>query len=391
MAADSSQAASPDFVDNVLGNTPLATTARVFLVLLPCVAVCIVVFRQSKMVAAFAQLSDIQERGDQRARLAARAMEVDKQWFILGVSNVWLSAYISGGWPLYYYLFYTPKVLSLILLRLVKFYRKKQHFLLWDFCYWANFLCIFYCWVMPGSAPLFRTVFMCANGPLAWSVLAFNHAMIFHSYAHITSVVVHFSPLLLTYNLRWNAPPVDNHRVYGASQFRVCDTDLASCSDVTFLDLVGGTLVRFYLWWLCLYYIWIFVALGSYIERRSYQTLWDRILVMKPVGPFLQRLLQRFPKLLVQLVYLLIHLCFSTFTMCVAVVLWHSQVAHALFVGAICLATVKNAAQFYMDVIEPHYLGASGAESAGKHTSIDKKILSASGALAELPKPLLKS
>eukprot|EP00971_Amphidinium_carterae_P293314 5823740-Amphidinium_carterae.2 len=35
------------------------------------------------------------------------------------------------------------------------------------------------------------------------SVLAFNHAMIFHSYAHVTSVVIHFSPLLLTYGLRW--------------------------------------------------------------------------------------------------------------------------------------------------------------------------------------------
>ena len=33
--------------------------------------------------------------------------------------------------------------------------------------------------------------------------------------------------------------------------------------------------------WLVLYYVWIFIALGSYIEKHSYQTLWDRILVNK--------------------------------------------------------------------------------------------------------------
>lgn len=151
---------------------------------------------------------------------------------------------------------------------------------------------------------------MCANGPLAWSVLAFNHAMIFHSYvawlndvmnrvsrtslmflafvltlpiatsckAHMTSVVVHVSPLLLSYGLRWYAAPVSETSM-GATHFLVCDGDAESCLDVSFQTLLFGAMARFYLWWLILYYIWIFVALGSYIERNSYQTLWDRILV----------------------------------------------------------------------------------------------------------------
>lgn len=152
---------------------------------------------------------------------------------------------------------------------------------------------------------------MCANGPLAWSVLAFNHAMIFHSYvswcicsvcstpiplgendfcfiasfdtfasvakAHMTSVVVHVSPLLLSYGLRWYAAPMSDSM--GAPHFRICDGDAESCLDVSFQTLLFGTMTQFYLWWLILYYVWIFVALGSYIERHAYQTLWDRILV----------------------------------------------------------------------------------------------------------------
>lgn len=37
----------------------------------------------------------------------------------------------------------------------------------------------------------------------------------------------------------------------------------------------------------------------------------------------------------------LVHLIFSTATMCVAVVLWHSQLAHFMFVCAIGISTVK--------------------------------------------------
>lgn len=356
---------------------------RLLLVLLPGVAVLTAVSRQSKVVAAFAQLGDLQERSDRQQALATKAVEVDKHWFMIGVANIMLSVYIVGAFPNLYYLFFTPKVLSLIIVRLVKFYRKKQHFLLWDFCYWANFLCIFYCWVMPKSPAVFRTVFMCANGPLAWSVLAFNHAMIFHSYAHMTSVVVHVSPLLLSYGLRWYAAPVSDISM-GATHFRICDGDAESCLNVSFSTLLFGTMTQFYLWWLILYYVWIFVALGSYIERHAYQTLWDRILVMKPIGPILQRLLKKWPKLVVQLVYLLVHLVFSTATMCVAVVLWHSQLAHFAFVCAIGLSTVKNAGEFYFDVISSKYEEAA----ANSKIPVSKKILSASGALGELSEPI---
>ena len=95
--------------------------------------------------------------------------------------------------------------------------------------------------------------------------------------AHMTSVVVHVSPLLLSYGLRWYAAPVSEASL-GAKHFQICDGDADSCLFVPFQSLLCDTLVHFYLWWLILYYVWIFVALGSYIERHSYQTLWDRIL-----------------------------------------------------------------------------------------------------------------
>ena len=119
------------------------------------------------------------------------------------MTNIALTPYLLGAYPVYYYLFYTPKIVGLVLLRWYTFMQKKQHYLLFDFCYWANGLCLAYCWIWPSSPRVFRIMFMCANGPLAFSVPTFNHAMIFHSYAHVTSVVVHTSPILLSYGIRW--------------------------------------------------------------------------------------------------------------------------------------------------------------------------------------------
>eukprot|EP00931_Biecheleriopsis_adriatica_P091207 TRINITY_DN65102_c0_g1_i1.p1 TRINITY_DN65102_c0_g1~~TRINITY_DN65102_c0_g1_i1.p1 ORF type:complete len:395 (+),score=51.20 TRINITY_DN65102_c0_g1_i1:53-1186(+) len=352
-------------------------------VVMPSLAVAYFVLRQSKVVAAFAQLNDLQGREDNRRMLAEKALGVDKNWYIMGASNVGLTSYILGAAPSLYYIYYTPKVISLILLRFVKFRQKKQHYLLWDFCYWANYLCLFYCWLMPSSPAVFRTMFMCSNGPLAWSVLAFNHAMIFHSYAHVTSVVVHVSPLLLTYGLRWYGAPMSNSA--GAAHFKVCDTDLESCVQVPYLTLIFDGLGRFYIWWLIMYYVFIFFALGKRIEERGYQTLWDRILVMKPIGPLLKKLLEWFPKLLVQLVYLMIHLVFSTVTMCLAALLWYSQIAHLAFMGAICFATLRNGATFYFDIFENQYLAATDSSYAAA-TASGKKLVAASPALAELQK-----
>lgn len=72
--------------------------------------------------------------------------------------------------------------------------------------------------------------------------------------------------MLLTYGLRWYP-----------SSFNICDEEFPSCHSVTATTLLINALCRFYLWWIVLYYIWIFVFLGSYIESRSFKTLYDRV------------------------------------------------------------------------------------------------------------------
>jgi hypothetical protein len=201
--------------------------------------------------------------------------------FTIGVLNACLTGYIIGLAPTMFYLWYTPKAVVLIIARWIDFRRKSQHYLLYDFCYWANAICLAYLWFFPKSPVMFQILFLCANGPLAWSILAFNQALVFHKWQQITSVFIHVSPMMVrcrqtslshpdavaqvTYGIRWYA-----------SDFAVCE-NWPSCSDTSGLRMLWNTLTRFYLWWILLYYLWVFVFLGPYIESRSFKTLYDRV------------------------------------------------------------------------------------------------------------------
>ncbi|CAE7192226.1 SPBC776.05 [Symbiodinium sp. CCMP2456] len=66
--------------------------------------------------------------------------------------------------------------------------------------------------------------------------------------------------------------------------------------------------------------------------------------------------------------------------MLVAVLMWRSQIAHFTFLSAIVLSTIKNAGDFYMDVISSKYEEAA----SNSKVPVSKKILSASGALADV-------
>merc|ERR1711937_869626 len=115
---------------------------------------------------------------------------------------------------------------------------------------------------------------------------------------------------------------------------------------------------------------------------------------MGKIGTCLQGLLKKYPKLLVQLLYMLIHLVFSVATMGIACLLWQSQVAHFLFVCTIFSATVKNAANFYFDVFETQYMEAvdhSLEVSSSSRKPISKRIAAASPGLAEMAESLVNA
>ena len=158
--------------------------------------------------------------------------------FTTGIINIVLSAYLLGAFPSLYYLWYTPKAVVLIGLRWLNFRKRGTHYLLFDFCYFANGLLLAYVWLFPASPELFLIVFTVANGPLAWSILAFNQSLVLHNWQQITSVFIHTSPACITLGLRWYA-----------SAFAVC-ADWPLCSDVSKWQMLEvPTVVVFCCFW----------------------------------------------------------------------------------------------------------------------------------------------
>merc|ERR1719277_760101 len=158
--------------------------------------------------------------------------------------------------------------------------------------------------------------------------------------------------MLLTYGIRWYGGDGSN------SPFNVCNDRTLNCSGVKPFELWFNAMIFFYLWWSVLYFLVVFLCLGSYIERKQYHTLWDRILTMGSLGRFFKKLLAKFPKVLVQAVYLGIHLMYSSVGMGIAVLLFYHQLAHVLYIACLLGATAWNAAEFYLKALSPMYATA---------------------------------
>ena len=124
----------------------------------------------------------------------------------------------------------------LLSLRFHSFHKNKTHYKFYELCYFANLFSLAYIWIFPHSATAFRVLFALANGPLAWSVLAFSNSLVFHNREHMTSAFIHMSPMILTLGLRW----------YPSDRFTICYGD--DCQ-ANWLDMSLEGIGYFYLWW----------------------------------------------------------------------------------------------------------------------------------------------
>jgi hypothetical protein len=319
------------------------------------------VLTKDKTLAALGQLGSNQGTEEHALETSKDTkkgiLKHDQFSFVVGVVNVFLTGYVLGLAPTNFYLWHTPKAILLVGDRWWTFYKGGKHFLLADFCYWANLLCLCYCWIYPHNTTLFQIIFLTANGPVAWSVLAFGQSLIFHSRPHMTSVFIHVSPMLLSHGLRF----------FQTDAFTVCE-DFPKC-DVGSTTLLYTALAYFYLPWIMLYYVLIFLVLGKHIKVHGLQTLYDRVTTKGPIAPLLRSIKAR--RLVKKAVYMGIHLAFGIFTMTIATAFWHFYLLHVAFITVICTASVWNASNFYFTVFTAKYLQQLEEQAREKGGNVD--------------------
>lgn len=137
-----------------------------------------------------------------RRRMKHGVERLGKQWndtatvtlrekisFIAGVVNIFISGYLIGAYPDYFYIWYSLQLAYFMPIRYYNYHKKGYHYFLADLCYFVNLLCILSIWVFPQSKRLFISTFCLTFGNNAISIALWRNSLVFHSHDKIVRYV----------------------------------------------------------------------------------------------------------------------------------------------------------------------------------------------------------
>jgi hypothetical protein len=110
----------------------------------------------------------------------------EKVSFIAGVLNIFISGYLIGGYPRYFYLWYTAQLCYFMPIRFYTYHKRGYHYFLADLCYFVNFLTVLSLWIFPRSKRLFISTYCLAYGNNAVAIAMWRNSMVFHSLDKVT-------------------------------------------------------------------------------------------------------------------------------------------------------------------------------------------------------------
>ena len=110
----------------------------------------------------------------------------EKVAFIAGVLNIFISGYLIGAHPDYFYMWFTAQLCYFMPIRYYTYHKRGYHYFLADLCYFVNLLALFTIWVAPQSKRLFISTYCLAYGNNAIAIAMWRNSMVFHSLDKIT-------------------------------------------------------------------------------------------------------------------------------------------------------------------------------------------------------------
>ncbi|PWN41430.1 hypothetical protein IE81DRAFT_324570 [Ceraceosorus guamensis] len=191
----------------------------------------------------------------------------DKVCFVIGVMNLVATSLIWAQAPEWIPLFYSAQLLYFLPLRVYTYTKRKWHYFLFDFCYYANLLNLAFLWIFPHSRWLWTVCYCAAHGPLAFSIATWRNSAVFHSLEKMCSLFIHIYPPLVFMTIRHHIPKGIAERMYPA---------LVGLDNLDFVPVFFANLLC-YLVWQFLYYEFIIIGKKEKVrsgERiNSYSTL----------------------------------------------------------------------------------------------------------------------
>lgn len=129
-----------------------------------------------------------------RRRMRNSVERLGKQWnatatvslrekisFISGVLNIFISGYLIGAYPEYFYIWFSAQLVYFMPIRYYRYHKKGYHYFLADLCYFVNLMCLLSFWVFPQSKRLFISTFCLVFGNNAVAIAMWRNSLVFHS------------------------------------------------------------------------------------------------------------------------------------------------------------------------------------------------------------------
>lgn len=110
----------------------------------------------------------------------------EKLSFIAGVLNVFISGYLIGARPEYFYYWFTAQLCYFMPIRYWTYHARGYHYFLADMCYFVNLLMLLTIWVAPQSKRLLISTYCLAYGNNAVAIAMWRNSMVFHSLDKVT-------------------------------------------------------------------------------------------------------------------------------------------------------------------------------------------------------------
>ncbi|KAG9777507.1 Glycerophosphocholine acyltransferase 1 [Exophiala dermatitidis] len=287
-------------------------------------------------------VDDLSKRWNERMTITMR----EKVSFISAVLNVFLTGYLIGAVPEYFYYWFTIQLAYFMPIRFITYRRKGYHYFLADLCYFVNFLCLLCIWVFPRSKRLFISTYCLAYGNNAVAIAMWRNSLVFHSLDKVTSLFIHVMPpaalhciVHLTsedflqrrfpavYDIKHSAPGLPEH--------------------YTLTAMLGWATIPYIVWQLS-YHFFITVRRREQIAagrptsftwlRKSYAKTW--------LGKFVISL----PESLQEPAFMLIQYLYALLTIIPCPLWFWYRWASATFLMAVFTWSVWNGAVYYMDI-----------------------------------------
>jgi Protein of unknown function (DUF2838) len=113
----------------------------------------------------------------------------EKISFIAGVMNIFISGYIMGACPEYFYWWYTAQLAYFMPIRLYSYHKRGYHYFLADLCYFVNLLAMLSIWVFPQSKRLLIGTYCLSYGNNAVAIAMWRNSLVFHSMDKVVRLV----------------------------------------------------------------------------------------------------------------------------------------------------------------------------------------------------------